>query len=660
MYILVNLLNGYARSLMYEVPFDMSDNVQVGSVVHVPLQQRVERALVCGIQVEGKNQTFSIRKIITIEPIPFDGAYHDFMQQIARYYAVSPIYLYRRLHHMKTLSEDEIPQLSELPPTHESPVMLTTEQQEIVSALCAPLEQPCYYPALIYGATGSGKTEIYIRLIEIAFQQRKTTLFLLPEVSLAISFTLLLRTRFLGKIPVLDYHSATTAPDKRRVWQAIVAQEPIVIVGVHVPVLLPLANLGLIIIDEEHDSGFQEKRNPRINTKEVALLRAQLYNIPLVMGSATPSLSSLHYVKTKNWNLFRLTQRFAGSFPQVMHASLTKKSYRWKDAEQRWITDQLHDAIAERLQRNEQTIIFLNRRGLHHFVQCRSCAYLFSCTSCSVTLTLHAGNCLLCHYCGLQLSLPACCPACQTDQRDFIKKGIGTQRLVELLAIRFPHARIARADLDTTRQKKLWNTTITAMQDGAIDILVGTQTITKGYHFPRVTLVGVIWAESNLSVPFYNAAEITLQQLIQVAGRAGRASQHGEVIIQSFIEHQIFSYLRESQYMDFYEYEIAHRTSLGYPPCNRLSAIELQHEDEKMLEHAAQQCCAYLRSYCSKRGLQVTVLGPALPPVHRIKHMSTRRIYLKSASIGLHIELFHAARKRTMLKSFWFQPNPLQ
>jgi len=660
MYITVNLLNGYARLLTYSVPESLQESVHVGSIVHVPLQKRVERALVYDTHVDEGAKGYLVRHIIEIEQLPLDNGYHNFIRQVSKYYAISPVHLYRRLHQIKT-SREENNQYHEAEinqTVHD--VTLTTEQQNIVQTIATRIDNPCYYPALIYGATGSGKTEIYIRLMEYAFQQNKTTLLLLPEVSLAIAFSTLLCKRFSGKISVFDYHSATSTRNKQHVWRAIAAGEPIVIVGVHVPVLLPLSNLGMIIIDEEHDSGFQEKRNPRLNTKEIALMRAQGYKIPLIMGSATPSLSSLHAVKTKGWHLFRLTQRFSGSFPHIIRASLSQKSLLWKEPEQRWITDQLHHAISQRLARQEQTIIFLNRRGLHNFVQCSACSYLFSCHSCSVTLTLHTGNQLICHYCGIQMRLSKNCPSCPADEQSFLKKGIGTQRLVELLSARFPTARIARADTDTTREKRLWNTTVTAMLEGNIDILVGTQTVTKGYHFPRVTLVGVIWAESNLSIPFYNATEVTLQQLIQVSGRAGRSCKQGEVIIQSFIEHPVFSYLREEQYLDFYEYEQAHRSSLSYPPSGRLSAIELIHEDENILDHVARATHAYLKSYCESKALPVVILGPSLPPVHRIQKVSTRRIYLKSNSVGMHLELFHAVRHKINIKSVWFHPNPLQ
>jgi primosomal protein N' (replication factor Y) len=430
-------------------------------------------------------------------------------------------------------------------------------------------------------------------------------------------------------------------------------------VGVHLPVTLPCANLGLIIIDEEHETGYQEKKHPKIHTKEAALMRASLYQIPLVLGSATPSLTTLHNVHTKGWKLFELTKRFAGSFPTLQHVLLTDKRQRRSF----WISTALEQAIKDRLLKREQVIIFLNRRGFSLFVQCKACSFTFMCPNCSVSLTLHGTNRLTCHYCGLHQTLPATCPQCQEKEDQFLKKGIGTQQVVTVLQKLFPMANIGRADLDASSRKTAWKQTLSDFEAGKIDIMVGTQTITKGYHFPRVTLVGIIWADLSLNFPIYNATEMALQQIVQVAGRAGRASfykeptqsdstqknisqgesssnecssndmsfntlSHGDisqsevssktispghVIIQSMIDHPIFAYTREETYKKFYDHEMAARKMAGYPPFMRLAEIEIKHSREETVDRDAHSLGQKLMSQKRVLGLEVFILGPAKP-----------------------------------------------
>lgn len=312
----------------------------------------------------------------------------------------------------------------------------------------------------------------------------------LPEVSLALEFEQRLRKEFSETIPLFSFHSATSAKNKKIVWQQLLDGKPVVIIGVHLPVLMPIANLGLIIIDEEHEVGYQEKKHPKINTKEAALWRAKIAQIPILLGSATPSLATLYNVKTRGWDIFHLHQRFAGSFPQIKTVSLLEKKERRKNF---WITQELSQALTTCLQKKEQAIIFLNRRGFSFFVQCKNCSFVFSCLNCSVSLTLHKDNLLICHYCGISCAQPTVCTQCKASADSLLKKGIGTQQVVSILQSLFPYARIGRADLDATSKKKHWQQTMADFSQGKLDILVGTQTITKGYHFPNVTLVGIIW-----------------------------------------------------------------------------------------------------------------------------------------------------------------------
>jgi primosomal protein N' (replication factor Y) len=658
MYITVKLINGFQEPLTYKIPESWPTPPVVGQIVVVPLQQRSERALVSSIFQElPVTAKYKVRDILALEQMPDDPSYHQFIQRLSTYYALDPRVLYRRMRHSIAEKQDEYAAAEAVEPP--CAVQLTAEQQTVVDYVKPIISKPVFQATLLHGVTGSGKTEVYKQLITHAFAQNKSTLLLLPEVSLAVNFTNLLRMQLASTIPVYGFHSASSVKDKRELWQHLLAQKPMVIVGVHMPVLLPIAQLGLILIDEEHEIGYQEKKHPRINTKEAAIMRAQLADIPILLGSATPSLSSLHAVAEHGWKLFTLKQRFAGAFPKISLVPLKTEKRR----KEFWISRDLEIAINDRLAKKEQVIIFLNRRGHSFFVQCTVCSSIFSCGGCSVSLTYHDDNMLICHYCGESRTLPESCYSCQASADTFLKKGVGTQQLMGILQRLFPAAKIDRADADSTRNKRRWQKTCDDFRDRKTDILVGTQTITKGYHFPGVTLVGIIWAELNLTIPFYNAAENSLQQLIQVAGRAGRASAASEVIVQTFSEHPIFNYLSETSYPDFYHYEMGFRKEIGYPPALRFSEIELRYDDELVLLQEARLAADLIRQEIKQRNFSVTLLGPSKPPVSKIKGTYMLKLYLKSTDIKTALALYHALcralQAASCRSSVSFTPNPL-
>ncbi len=658
MLINVRLLNGYKEIFTYTVPTELASENLVGTLIKVPFQKRIETALVCEQFEHLKNPvSFALRTAHSLEPFPQDTYYQQFIKQLSIYYALDPFYFFKRVR-IFLKEKEEIEQSVTSPILEHRPldVTLSEDQKIIVAALTPIIESPRYYPSLLHGVTGSGKTEIYKQLIMHALSCNKSVLLLLPEVSLAVQFTQLLKKQLPESVLIYGFHSATSIKEKRTLWEQLLTAQPIVIIGVHLPVLLPIANLGVIIIDEEHDVGFQEKKYPRINTKEAALLRAQLAKIPIVLGSATPSLSSLYTAQTKNWHFFSLKHRFAGAFPTIQRVKLTENK------EQRahfWITKELQTAIADRLAKKEQTILFLNRRGHSFFIQCTGCGFIPACLQCSVTLTFHNNGTLICHYCNFTQAEPTACSSCKLGPKNLLKKGVGTQQIVAILEKLFPAARIARADLDATVNKKNWQQTINDFQSGTLDILVGTQTITKGYHFPKVTLVGILWADVNLSFPVYNAAEVTLQQLIQVAGRAGRQSTESLVVVQCMLDHPVFNYLNEIDYLQFYNFELEKRTIVRYPPVIRLAEIELRHTQAACVEKEADKVADFLITYTLEKNLSVTVLGPAQPPVHRIKNVSMRKIYLKCPDINQLLRLYAALNKNNYQSTLFFTPNPL-
>lgn len=653
MYMRVKILNGFRESLTYKVPEDWPLEGLIGSIVEVPLQKRTEAAFIEQLfETLEPGATYNIREATSKTIVPSDPHYMSFIQKLSSYYAIDHLTLLKRIRHFMQEKEQEASVSEHKEESIARVTSLTEEQQAVVNSLIAALDGHTYYPALLHGVTGSGKTEVYKQLMMHAWNQGKSTLFLLPEVSLAVQFTHILKKQLPADIALFSFHSATSMPEKKALWQHLLNNKPALIIGVHLPILLPIPHLGLIIIDEEHEVGYQSQKHPKINTKEAALLRAQICSVPIIAGSATPSITSLYNVKQRGWHYFSLKNRYAGAFPTIEVIKLTNNRAR----KHFWISKELEQAVKKQLERKEQTIIFLNRRGFSFFIQCKSCGFIPHCTNCSVSLTLHTHR-LLCHYCTYSIDLPTSCSGCQSDT--FLKKGIGTQQVVTILEKLFPQARIARADLDSTINKKKWRQTMKDFEEGAIDILVGTQTITKGYHFPRVTLVGILWADINLNLPVYNAAEVTLQQLIQVSGRAGRQSPDSKVIVQTMIDHPIFKYLHEQQYSSFYEHEIANRQLVHYPPCIRFAEIEMKHEDEAIVSEEVERFSATIKLIIEKRGKKMQVLGPSLPPVHMIKNVFSRKLYIKAKLIGDIIDVFTSINKANYKSGIFFTPNPL-
>ena len=657
MFVQVRLLKGFQEPLLYEVPVCLRNTNLIGAIVKVPIKNRFTAALVEKIVTEKPSTHFVIKPVHSCEPFPEDKSYTAFITKLASYYQLEPITLVKRVRRFLQQNIEH-----ELVVPHNNSVkevkntILTEEQLSVTTFLMEQISKPVFAPTLLHGVTGSGKTEVYKRLIKHTIDQKKTVMLLLPEVTLAVQFTNLLRKHFDAEFPMFSFHSASSAKEKKTLWQQLLSGNPCLIIGVHLPILLPVSELGLIIIDEEHEVGYQEKKHPKINSKEAALMRAQSTQIPILLGSATPSLASLYAVQKKGWHFFQLKKRFQGNFPEIELVSLTEKK---KKRNSFWISTALEQAIQERLSNKEQTILFLNRRGFSFFMQCKACSFIFRCSHCSVSLTLHENLQLTCHYCGFVMQQPTSCFSCKAPEKELLKKGIGTQQLVAILQKIFPTARIARADMDATVNKKMWQKTMQDFQQGDLDILVGTQTITKGYHFPRVTLVGVLWADLAIHFPMYNATETALQQLIQVAGRAGRESEKSLVIVQTMVEHPIFNYLNELDYLSFYTQELEQRKELSYPPILRLVELELKNSNEQCIEQEATILAHILRKKITDFEIDVQLLGPAKPPVHKIKNWHSRKIYLKSSSMQCMQLLFQLVDKKKFRSTIFFTANPL-
>ena len=443
---------------------------------------------------------------------------------------------------------------------------LTDDQMKVFESV----DINTYNPYLLYGVTGSGKTEVYIKLIEKVIKNDKRAIMLVPEISLTTQITKRFYEAFGDDVAIL--HSALSNGEKYDEYLKIFRGEVHVVVGTRSAIFAPLKDLGIIIIDEEDSNSYKQDNNPRYHAKDIALYRAKYNNIPLVLGSATPSLESMARAKKNVYKLLELKKRVGNAvMPKIyiidMEAEMKKRNMIFSNL--------LKEKIKEKLEKKEQIILFLNRRGFSTFINCSNCGFTYKCPSCDISLTYHkTSNNLICHYCGYQQKKDLNCPKCGEDALNYF--GLGTEKLEEKLKDLFPDARIVRMDQDTTRKKGAHEKIITDFKNEKYDILLGTQMISKGLDFPKVTLVGVINADTTLNIPDYRSSENTFSLLSQVAGRSGRSDIPGEVIIQTFNpDNYVIKCASLNDYDKFFNYEMDFRHKLSYPPYFYLVGIKV-------------------------------------------------------------------------------------
>ena len=498
-----------------------------------------------------------------------------------------------------------------------------TEQQ---SAVWKPIEQSIekqeFASFLLHGVTGSGKTEVYMEAIERTLAGGREAIFLVPEISLTPQMVERFKGRFGNRVAVL--HSALSQGERYDEWRKILHKEVQVVVGARSAVFAPFQKLGLIVIDEEHESSYKQEETPRYHARDVALWRARETGSVLIMGSATPALETYALAARGRYQLLTMSERVGNRPLPKVHVADMREELR---AENRsMFSHTLFSMIEDRLQKQEQIVLFLNRRGFSTFVMCRSCGYTLRCTHCDISLTYHKTNqTARCHYCGYTIKQPDHCPECQSEHIRYF--GTGTQKVEEELARLFPGIRVIRMDVDTTSRKGAHEELLGRFRAGQGDVLLGTQMIAKGLDFPRVTLVGVIAADTSLWLPDFRAAEKTFQLLTQVGGRAGRHELSGDVVIQTYTpEHYSIRYATRHDYPSFYQEEMLHRRQTGYPPYFRLVLVTFTHEDVPVVIRAAEQVAEYLRPRLAETTM---VLGPVASPIARVKDRFRFQIMLK-------------------------------
>jgi primosomal protein N' (replication factor Y) len=536
----------------------------------------------------------------------------------------------RGLVRLETVEVPRDPFASE-PVEVDRPPELTDEQRRALDALLAAEARDEFLPFLLHGVTGSGKTEVYLRLIARVLERGRDALVLVPEISLTPQLAARFRARFRNQVAVL--HSGLSDAERYGQWRLIRSGSVRIAVGARSAIFAPLRRLGAVIVDEEHDPSFKQEEGVHYNARDLALVRAQRARAVAVLGSATPSLESYYRVEQQRMELLVLRHRATPRpLPDVEIVDLRQ----YRTGPEGILSAPLADALETTLERGEQAILFLNRRGFASFVLCKLCGHAFRCTQCSVSLTYHrGGDKLVCHHCGYAIPRPTRCPACEGSGETIGLLGLGTEKVEEYLRDRFSGARLARLDRDTATGRGL-RAILAQVGRREVDILIGTQMVTKGHDFPFVTLVGVVSADLGLHFPDFRAAERTFQLLAQVAGRAGRGERPGRVIIQTYSpEHPSLVAARSHDYEAFYRHEIEARRELGYPPCAFLASVRLDGRDPSAVAAAAGRVAAAAQRLLTVSGAherQVTLLGPTEAPIQRLKGRTRWLLLVKAVS----------------------------
>ena len=502
---------------------------------------------------------------------------------------------------------------------------LTDEQQEAFNKVSDSIDNNKYEQFLLYGVTGSGKTEVYLQLIDKVIKEDKSAILLVPEISLTPQMLERFISRF-GKETIAVLHSKLSIGERHDEWERIKDEKAKIIIGARSAIFAPVKKLGIIIIDEEHDSSYKSEASPKYNAKEVAKKIAKEEKIPLLLGSATPDLITFYNAKeTKKTTILELTKRANNSnLPKVEIVDLKQEL---ANGNRSMLSHDLYGAIEKNLKDKLQTILFLNRRGYSTFIMCRNCGYTVKCKKCNISMTYHSyENKLKCHYCGYEEKLVKTCPECGSDKIRYF--GTGTQKLEQEIHKQFPNAKTIRMDVDTVTKKNSHEKILSKFKNEDIDILIGTQMVVKGHHFPKVTLVGVIAADSSLNIDDYRATERTFQILTQVAGRAGRENLPGKVIIQSYNpENFSIQNAQKQNYEEFYETEIALRKQLKYPPFCDIIIIGFNSISEKEIIKVSNFAYEYLNKNLKTE--EFKIFKPMPSPIDKIQNKYRWRIIIK-------------------------------
>jgi primosomal protein N' (replication factor Y) len=517
---------------------------------------------------------------------------------------------------------------------------LTHAQAPVLDSIEEQMNSETYGAFLLHGVTGSGKTEIYMRAMDKALKLGRSAMMLVPEIALTPVFSRNLRARFGDQVAI--FHSSLQKGERFDEWTRVRNGDARVVIGTRSAVFAPVKNLGLIVVDEEHESSYRQQESPYYNARDVAIVRAQKESATVVLGSATPSLESFHNARRGKYQLLTLPERI-GARPMATARIVDMRTVFSRHGKPRVFSDELLEGIRETHERGEQSIILLNRRGYSSFILCRSCGETIQCRNCDVTLTYHRSErVIVCHYCNHREAVPRACPSCGKKYIYYV--GEGTEQIEEMLKLLFPALRVARIDRDTTAKRRAFEQSLSDFSAGRIDTLVGTQMLAKGHDFPNVTLVGVVSVDAGLALPDFRSAERTFQLITQVAGRAGRGDRPGKVLIQTYHPyHYALRHACAQDFEGFFEQELQYRQNHSYPPFVALASVLVHGKDLGRVRSDSLELRKHLDEANAER--KCRVLGPAPAPLSRLKGEHRFQLLIKSRSRKHLREIADAALK---------------
>ena len=503
---------------------------------------------------------------------------------------------------------------------------LNEDQTQVVDRITEDMDSGHPKTYLLKGVTGSGKTEVYMELIAHVLAAGRQAIVLIPEIALTYQTVMRFYNRFGDRVSIMN--SRLSQGERYDQYERAKAGEIDIMIGPRSALFTPFERLGLIIIDEEHENSYKSETSPRYHAREVAIERARINHAAVVLGSATPSIDSYYMAQTGRYQLLEMTQRVKNQALPTCEVVDLRQELR--DGNRSILSKRLQELMEERLEKKQQTMLFLNRRGVSGFISCRACGYVVKCPHCDVSLSQHAGGRMVCHYCGYEERQPKVCPSCGSKYLGGFKAG--TQKIEMLVKQRFPKARVLRMDFDTTRTKDSYEKILQAFANQEADILIGTQMIVKGHDFPNVTLVGVLAADMSLHVADYHAAERTFQLLTQAVGRAGRGQLPGQAIIQTYDpEHFAIQTAKAQDYEAFYQHEIAYRKMMHYPPIWNMLLVHCMGKNEQIAQQTAQLMADKLQSAIKRSGKPVLLVGPADATIAKVNDIYRKVLYMKAA-----------------------------
>ena len=535
-------------------------------------------------------------------------------------------------------------------------VILNEEQKQAVNTVLEDWNQNIFTTYLLHGVTGSGKTQVYMELIDACIRRGKSAIVLIPEIALTYQTVMRFYGRFGNQVSIIN--SRMSPGERFDQFERAKSGDIRIMVGPRSALFTPFSNLGLIIIDEEHETTYKSETVPKYHARETAIARGMMNQASVVLGSATPSVESFYKAKSGTYKLLTLTKRVENKpLPECEIVDLRQEL---RSGNRSILSRRLTELMEDRLKKKEQIMLFVNRRGLLGFVSCRACGHVIKCPHCDVSLSLHQGNKMQCHYCGYEVSKPTVCPECGSKYIGGFKAG--TQKFEEVVKQRFPQARVLRMDMDTTRGKGGHQEILEAFSNQEADILIGTQMIVKGHDFPNVTLVGVLAADLSLNAGDFHSGERTFQLLTQAAGRAGRGNTPGQVVFQTYQpQHYSIVAAKEQDYLKFYEQEIVYRKMLGYPPAAHMLVILVTSPMEEYAVAMAQN----LAELVEKSQEKVVCMGPSEPSVAKINDIYRRVLYLKWPKYQVLVQIKDKIEQYLLEKndmrdvSVWFDFDPM-